>query len=145
MLFDQSSSMANARQTIPYDNPLTDRLLQSLESAIIGQRLMLERLLVGLLANGHIIGRCARLSQNPRCDYLGANAARCLSTGSVYTWSTTRRLNWYINLPNRNRMSLLFIKDRFQKVYRWFSVRHPRLWHCWLSAQSLYWVTSHLV
>ena len=36
-------------------NPLVNRLLQSLESVIVGQRPMLERLLVGLLANGHIL------------------------------------------------------------------------------------------
>jgi MoxR-like ATPase len=36
-------------------NPLVHNLLHAMEQVIVGQRYMLERLLVGLLANGHVL------------------------------------------------------------------------------------------
>ena len=55
MPLDQPDITAGIPASAQHANPLADRLLQSLETIIVGQRPMLERLLVGLLANGHIL------------------------------------------------------------------------------------------
>ena len=55
MLLNHPSTQHSAVRNNQHDNPLIERLLNSLESVIVGQRPMLERLLVGLLANGHIL------------------------------------------------------------------------------------------
>ncbi len=47
-------------ETIRAEASFVDALLSQIGKVIVGQRYLLERLLVGLLADGHILGRVAR-------------------------------------------------------------------------------------
>jgi len=58
-------NVESVRRSVEEHAPFVNRLREAIAQVIVGQRYMVDRLLVGMLANGHVlIGGRARPGQN---------------------------------------------------------------------------------
>jgi len=59
-----SIDISAVNEKIARESAFIDLLMLEMNKVIVGQKYMVERLLIGLLGQGHIIRRCSRSSKN---------------------------------------------------------------------------------
>ncbi len=60
-----ASDIRELNEKIQYQSSFIDRLREEVSKVIVGQHYMLDRLLIGLLTNGHILLEGVRVLQKP--------------------------------------------------------------------------------
>ena len=60
-------------EAVKKESVFVEQILNEVGKVIVGQRQILEGLVLGLLANGHILRGCARPCQDPYNQLIGKN------------------------------------------------------------------------
>ena len=90
-------------EKVRQESALVDRILQEMDRVGVGQRYMVERLIIGMLCGGHVPGGRSRAGQDAYREHVGADHTGQLQEASVHPGSSSRRPNGHAHLRPAHR------------------------------------------
>ena len=98
-MYKTAEDIRQLNERISQAGQFTDKLREEVGHVIVGQSHMLDRLLIGLLSNGHVLLEgVPGLAKDPNHKIAGTGHSCQIQPDTVYTRSVAGRCNRYADL-----------------------------------------------